>query len=1054
MNRFDRIDPTNFSFGLWDASFTKGLAVNATSTSDFLDSFASHFDTAVTLSTSNGKKGTTKPERICFCRCTLSASATGQGSMRLGLEIRWTIGLSVFDTPGQRATMRMELNTLSKYLPEESSDSATAWALSDFYDSVHVPPTTEDIPPRIEEMMNDTQLYPFQRRAISWLLRRESVAYKESGGLSTIEDGAANLTPVSFKATQDASGRSCYVSHLRGMVVTDLDPIQDAARTLRGGILAEEMGLGKTVELLALISHHKRVVPDGKIRDPYLGTLVTPSGATLIITPPSILDQWRQEIATHAPELKVFHYKGLPPPSAPQSEHEEATMNHLSKFDIVLTTYQVLSREIHFATPPPDRSLRHVKVHQRRESPLVQISWWRVCLDEAQMVESGVSQAATVARIIPRCNAWAVSGTPLRKDIQDLRGLLIFLRHEPYAGSKAIWDRLDKASFRDVFNRITLRHTKDKIRAELSLPAQKRVVITVPFTAIEEHNYSGLIGQMCRACYLSQDGLPLRDDRGPDHPEVVERMREWLVRLRQTCLHANVGSRNKKALGAKNGPLRTVDEVLEVMIEQNDTSLKAEARELISCELMRAHVQANAKNIENRSAIALETYEVALKRAQDYVQICRNELALEKKKIGTHSITKDGSDQNSDDEEDDDQADKTGRIAVLRRNLRSFLELEHACHFFIGNMYYQTHSNEKLVKPGSEECQRLERMETEAYDRAKAIRKEILKQPQGRAHGYMKTIKPEAPSCIREIDELPDEGGIESRRILEMMDNVVNVLNAQVGQLREWRSKIVGILTMPLVDQDENKDITGDEYEDSTKVQDELYVYIMALRTITADRNTTVTAVKNELIEHELKEALKTARPRPDNDETKRGHAPELVLEVGRIRHNLMPKESDGTLKGVIAAARSLVTTLQYGADGGDVRAQGELAIVKKHLHRIQAISNEQEKAITELEKEQDLFRATMNQRLEFYRQLQHISDTVAPWREELDEELDQREYNRQVHLIHNREQALAGFKTKLVYLNNLRGENQPGTVHICGICMDDEGFEVGVLTSCGHKVS
>jgi E3 ubiquitin-protein ligase SHPRH len=78
--------------------------------------------------------------------------------------------------------------------------------------------------------------------------------------------------------------------------------------------------------------------------------------------------------------------------------------------DVVLTTYNVLANEIHYAGPTPDRQLRHQKRYEPRRSPLVQISWWRVCLDEAQMVESGVSNAATVARLIPRCNAWAVSG--------------------------------------------------------------------------------------------------------------------------------------------------------------------------------------------------------------------------------------------------------------------------------------------------------------------------------------------------------------------------------------------------------------------------------------------------------------------------------------------------------------------------------------------------------------------------------------------------------------------------------------------------------------------
>ena len=83
------------------------------------------------------------------------------------------------------------------------------------------------------------------------------------------------------------------------------------------------------------------------------------------------------------------------------------------------------------------------------------------------MVESGVSQAAQVARIIPRCNAWAVSGTPLRKDVQDLRGLLIFLRCDAFANNKAAWTRLDKVSFKGIFNEIAVRNTKARVRDDL-----------------------------------------------------------------------------------------------------------------------------------------------------------------------------------------------------------------------------------------------------------------------------------------------------------------------------------------------------------------------------------------------------------------------------------------------------------------------------------------------------------------------------------------------------------------------------------------------------------
>jgi E3 ubiquitin-protein ligase SHPRH len=142
---------------------------------------------------------------------------------------------------------------------------------------------------------------------------------------------------------------------------------------------------------------------------------VRPIGATLIITPPSILQQWESELARHAPTLKVFHYEGIK-----KYKHfdESQLLEKIATQDVVLTTYRVLAAEIHYAVPPPTRKLRRESTHQRPISPLMYFSWWRCILDEAQMIENGVTNAATVARLIPRKNAWGVTGTPVKKDAE------------------------------------------------------------------------------------------------------------------------------------------------------------------------------------------------------------------------------------------------------------------------------------------------------------------------------------------------------------------------------------------------------------------------------------------------------------------------------------------------------------------------------------------------------------------------------------------------------------------------------------------------------------
>ncbi|KAF2630828.1 hypothetical protein BU25DRAFT_334389 [Macroventuria anomochaeta] len=1031
---------------LFEAITNTSIDVLTTIDAASLQSVKPHIKVVESLAyTTHGRKTRTKA-RAAFSRCSLSLSPTSPHTYRLDVEIRWLLGMSLVEDPSVSAHfMKEDLRLLSTYFRGATAQSDAPWALSDFYDSVYVPPVDLQISPQIQHKLVDTTLYPFQQRAVDWLLRREGVAYSATGQL---EPFVEDVTPASFSLTQDVTGSTCYVSGLRGMIVADLNAAKgDALQLLRGGILAEEMGLGKTVELIALISHHKRQTQDVKVFDTNTGAHVRASSATLIITPPSILEQWRSEIHTHAPDLKVLHYKGLPPSSASKKEHAAATVVELMRYDVVLTTYGVLSKEVHYVTPPPARSSRHERRHERRKSPLVEISWWRVCLDEAQMVESGVSNAAKVARVIPRCNAWAVSGTPLRKDVQDLRGLLMFLRCDTFAQNKVVWGRLDRSSFYAIFNQITLRHTKDKVRNDLRLPPQKRAVITIPFTAIEEQNYADLVRQMCDECWLGPEGEPLDADSDPTSPETLEKMREWLVRLRQTCLHAHVGRKNKRALGARNGPLRTVHEVLEIMIDQNSTRWKADARETIVNRIKMGHVMAYAGNIENRAETALPFYTAALEETKVYVSMCRQDLEQEQQRLGVSATTVKHDEESG--AEDELEKENLGNISAMRRSLRSFLELEHMCRFFIATTHHQVKEYLDAQQADVEQSHREEQLETEWYDQAKVIRRELLGEVKTTTQRQMRKIEAGRPyRQLPNVDDLPDLGGIESRRVLETIDEVSDFLNAQAAKIQEWRTKIVEILLMRLTDDDDDMETTGEEYENSLKAQDELYVSIMALRTLVADRNLAVHGLRDTLIDEELKTAEKKARETdPEKD---KGHAPELLLEFAKQRKELMSTLHGGSLKGVVAEFRSKITPLQWRAENDDNRAAAESSVLQMHLTSVQTIMSQQSKALLGMEKEQELFRGTMNQRLEYYRQFQHISDTVAAYKEKLDDKFDQVAF--QV-FEYRRSKALEGVnasKAKHAYLMNLRAGDQESAAADCIICQ--ETIEVGVLTTCGHK--
>lgn len=64
----------------------------------------------------------------------------------------------------------------------------------------------------------------------------------------------------------------------------------------------------------------------------------------------------------------------------------------LAEQDVVITTYDVLRTELNYVDLPHSNSkdgrrFRNQKRYMAVPSPLVAVEWWRVCLDEAQMVE-------------------------------------------------------------------------------------------------------------------------------------------------------------------------------------------------------------------------------------------------------------------------------------------------------------------------------------------------------------------------------------------------------------------------------------------------------------------------------------------------------------------------------------------------------------------------------------------------------------------------------------------------------------------------------------------
>ncbi|KAG7047905.1 hypothetical protein JMJ77_0011243 [Colletotrichum scovillei] len=183
----------------------------------------------------------------------------------------------------------------------------------------------------------------------------------------------------------------------------------------KGGILADFMGLGKTLSMISLIAHDK--LWDSGSQSVRQEPNSLGSGGTLVIVPLSLLDNWEKELTKH---LRKGHFNW-------RRHHAKTQLKdvcHLSTSDIILTTYTTLAKEW--------------KIHmQTNESPIFSHEWHRIILDEAHEIKDlRTAKAQAICELRGECK-WVVTGTPIHNRLSELHSLFHFLGLYPYDDKKA-----------------------------------------------------------------------------------------------------------------------------------------------------------------------------------------------------------------------------------------------------------------------------------------------------------------------------------------------------------------------------------------------------------------------------------------------------------------------------------------------------------------------------------------------------------------------------------------------------------------------------------------
>ena len=346
-----------------------------------------------------------------------------------------------------------------------------------------------------------TALFPYQAQALTWMLERET-SNRASSSTSQLHHLWEEYTLLSSK--------KLYINSCTSQISVIFP---EAGSLCKGGILADEMGLGKTVMMISLI--HTNLKPHR-----YACKQIKRSneGGTLIVVPLSLMSQWKGEIQLHGSGLTVVEYYA----------EKTRTVSELTKTDVVLTTYGIVSSE------------------SVNKGPLTQISWFRVIIDEAHQIRNRNTAQAKAMFKIQADHKWALTGTPIQNTIDDLYSLIKFLEIEPWSEyiwwNKVITQKFLKKNpecytlLQRLLRPIMLRRTKAS-RLEngvpiISLPPLIVETVRVSLSESDQQDYTRLFNYS-RAKY----SLLLSEGKIRTHVTCIF---ELLLRLRQFCDHPHL----------------------------------------------------------------------------------------------------------------------------------------------------------------------------------------------------------------------------------------------------------------------------------------------------------------------------------------------------------------------------------------------------------------------------------------------------------------------------------------------------------------------------------
>ncbi|KAI4198594.1 MAG: hypothetical protein LQ350_005185 [Teloschistes chrysophthalmus] len=207
---------------------------------------------------------------------------------------------------------------------------------------------------------------------------------------------------------QEAEQPTTITRKLKSFQLQGLDWMMKQEKSQwKGGLLGDEMGMGKTIQAVSLI------MSDYPAKDP-----------TLVVVPPVALMQWQSEINQYTDgKLKVLVYHNTNP------KVKNMKMKELREYDVIMISYSGLESIYRKESKGWKRDDGIIK----ENSKIHAINFHRLILDEAHNIKTRTTGVARACFALKADYKWCLSGTPVQNRIGEFFSLLRFLEIRPFA---------------------------------------------------------------------------------------------------------------------------------------------------------------------------------------------------------------------------------------------------------------------------------------------------------------------------------------------------------------------------------------------------------------------------------------------------------------------------------------------------------------------------------------------------------------------------------------------------------------------------------------------